>query len=94
MINMEEIQAKDVHIAVLNKRFRTTNYQSGGFIWWNETDVVQVIKRHKNGESHLWHCLKLEELVIGMHILDLRDTHLIVSKSHLDFINVNWDKLK
>lgn len=90
MIDLEQIQAKDVHIAVLNKQFKTTNYESVGFLLWEENEVVQAIKHPTLG---LWVCLKLEENVEGTNIRDFHD-RLIVSWSHLDFIDVKWNKVR
>ena len=87
---MYRIEEKDVHIAVLNKQFKTINYQSGVSIWWNESEVVQVI----NHGEHLWCCIKLYEWVKCLRMLDPSDTHLIVSKSHLDFVEINWETIK
>ncbi len=94
MKDMDEIQAKDIHIAVLNKRFRTTNYQSGGFIWWNENEAVQAIKHNGNQESHLWYCVKLDASVTESTIFDIVYNGLVVAKSHLDFVGVNWNTIR
>ncbi len=91
---MDEIQANNVHIAVLNKAFKTTSYQSGGFISWNENEAVQVIKHNKNPESSLWYCVKLDEYVTDMTIFDVVHNGLVVAKSHLDFIDINWGTIK
>ena len=90
---MKAIVAKDVHIAVLNKAFKTNHYQSDGLISWEENEVVQVTKHTESMESNLWYCLKLNELVTGTSIYDLRD-RLVVSRSHLDFIDINWETIK
>ena len=92
-MDMDEIQAKDVHIAVLNKQFKTTNYQSGGFIWWNENEAVQVIKHVGTHSEHLWCCIKMEDSIIGLLRNDL-PRNLIVSRSHLEFINIEWRGMK
>ena len=93
MKDMDEIQAKDIHIAVLNKRFKTTNYQSGGFIWWNENEAVQVIKHAGTHSEHLWCCIKMEDSIIGLY-RNNPHRNLIVTGSHLDFIDIKWDRLK
>ena len=90
---MKAIVAKDVHIAVLNKAFKTNNYQSDGLILWGKNEVVQVTKHTESTESNLWYCLKLNELVAGTSIYDRRD-RLVVSRSHLDFVDVNWKTIK
>jgi hypothetical protein len=90
---MDEIQANDVHIAVLNKAFKTTNYQSGGFISWNENEAVQVIKHGGRMSMHLWCCIKMEDPVIGLHRNNI-PKNLIVSRSHLEFINMEFINIK
>jgi len=91
---MDKIQAKDIHIAVLNKAFKTSNYQSDGFISWKENEVVQVTKHNGNSESHLWYCVKLDASVTESSIFDIVYNGLVVAKSHLDFIDVNWRQIK
>jgi hypothetical protein len=91
---MDKVQTKDIHIAVLNKRFRTSNHQSGGFIWWEENEVVHVTKHNVNQESHLWYCVKLEESVTDMDIFGIVYNGLVVAKNHLDFVDVNWRQIK
>lgn len=93
MKDMDEIRAKDIHIAVLNKQFKTTNYQSGGFIWWNENEAVQVIKHAGTHSEHLWCCIKMEDSIIGLY-RNNPHRNLIVTGSHLDFIDIKWDRLK
>ena len=94
MKDMDEIQAKDIHIAVINKQFKTTNYQSGGFIWWNENEAVQAIKHNGNQESPLWYCVKLDASVAEQTISDIVYNGRVVAKSHLDFVDIKWGKLK
>jgi hypothetical protein len=91
---MKAIGTKDIHIAVLNKAFKTSNYQSDGFISWAENEVVQVTKHNGNQESHLWYCVKLDASVTESSIFDIVYNGLVVAKSHLDFIDVNWRKIK
>lgn len=93
MKDMDEIRAKDIHIAVLNKQFKTTNYQSGGFIWWNENEAVQVTKHAGTHSEHLWCCIKMEDSIIGLY-RNNPHRNLIVTGSHLDFIDIKWDRLK
>ena len=82
------IQANDVHIAVLKETFRTTNYQSGGFITWNENEAVQVKHNGVDG-SPLWYCLKLDEST-DVDIDEFIYNGLVAASSQLDFIEVNW----
>jgi hypothetical protein len=92
MQDFKEIQAKDIHIAVLNKQFRTYNHQSDRLIWWEEKEVVQVTKHKDNEGYHLWYCLKLDEKIVGIRLCDLID-RLVVARSHLDFVDVKWNKV-
>lgn len=93
MHDFKEIQAKDIHIAVLNKQFKTQNYQSDGLILWKENEVVQVTKHSDDERTHLWYCLKLDEKIVGIRLCDLFD-RLVVARSHLDFVDVKWNKVR
>lgn len=85
---MDNIRTNDIHIAVLKKTFRTTNYKTDGFISWKENEVVQV-KHNGVEESPLWYCLKLDEST-DVDIDEFVYNGLVVASSHLDFIEVNW----
>jgi hypothetical protein len=92
-MDFDEIGTNGIHIAVLNKQFKTTNYKNGGFILWVENEVVQVKKRNKGDESSLWYCLKLAAPT-DVDISEFDCNGLVVSVSHLDFIKVNWINVK
>lgn len=84
---MEAIGGEYMQIAVLNKPFKTTNWCEGGIIEWRELELLMVQKRQ--GPSHLWECKKWDGPTDT-----IRETLLVVSESHLEFINMEWKKLR
>ncbi len=84
---MEAIRGEYMQIAVLNKPFKTTNWSEGGIIEWGKMELLRVQKRQ--GPSHLWECKKWNwpTDTPGYNLL-------VVSESHLEFINLEWEKVK
>lgn len=76
-----------MQIAVLNKSFKTTNWCEGGIIEWEKMELLRVKKRQ--GPSHLWECKKWDwpPDTPGNNLL-------VVSTSHLEFIDIKWEKVK
>jgi hypothetical protein len=84
---MEAIEGEYMQIAVLNKPFKTTNWEEGGIIHWKEMELLRVKKRQ--GPSHLWECKKWDRSTDTW-----RDNLLVVSTSHLEFTNIEWQKIR
>ncbi len=84
---MEAIGGEYIQIAVLNKPFKTTNWTKGGIIEWEKMELLSVKKRH--GPSNLWECKKWDWSADtpGNNLL-------VVSRSHLEFIDIKWEKVK
>lgn len=84
---MEAIGGEYMQIAVLNKPFKTTNWTEGGIIEWEKMELLRVKKRQ--GPSHLWECKKWD-----LSTDTWRNNLLVVSTSHLEFIDIKWERVK
>jgi len=84
---MEAIGGEYMQIAVLNKPFKTTNWNEGGIIEWEKMELLRVQKRQ--GPSHLWECKKWDSSPDSRWV-----TILVVSESHLEFINMEWQRIR
>ncbi len=84
---MEAIGGKYMQIAVLKRSFKTTNWNNNGIIRWEEMELINA--RPHSRISHLWICSKWDPSEYGERI-----NLLTVSPSHLEFINLEWDKIR
>lgn len=84
---MEAIVGKHMQIAVLKTSFKTTNWNNNGIIRWEEMEIVKT-HPHRN-ISNLWICSKW-----GQSEYEERINLLTVSSSHLEFINIKWERVK